>query len=126
MIHYLFNFNSLYTYPFDRPQLTNAYQKIINQLQPGDQLIGNGLREYYLQDLPESITTIRLSTEQVYTLEQFHIDYNQTPSNVFVIYEQEKQVHFETELIDYLQSNAKKISGQGINDYEVEIYYLEK
>lgn len=126
LTHFLFNLNSLYTHPYDRPQLTKAYHKIINQLQPGDLLIGDQLRPYYLQGSPKTITTIKLSANKIYTYDQFILDSTKAPNNVFIIFEPEKQIRFEPELINYLKTHAKKISGQGINDYQVEIYYLEK
>lgn len=119
------NLQSLYLPPFDRPQLTHAYQQIINRFKPHDQLIGFQLRDYYLQDLPLSANVLNLSPGQVYTLDQFK-DFQKPNTVTFIVFEIEKQEYLSPDLINHLQKNATKLTGQNLDSTQVETYLTYK
>ncbi|MFC1626979.1 ArnT family glycosyltransferase [Patescibacteria group bacterium] len=122
LLSLLANLKSLYLPPYDRPQLPAAYKEIINRIKPQDQVIGYLVRDYYLKDLPASVSISKLSKNQFSDLIPLINQSLLSEHNLFIIFEQEKTVYLNFEQLDFLNQKFIKIAGQGLDDYQVEIY----
>ncbi len=117
--------NYLYFGRDDRPRLQQAYQAIKNQLQPDQQILGIQVKDYYLQNLPVKTPIINLVGKQTLSVNEL-INLLKQSSASYIIWEQEKIVHLQPAVVDYIQSHAQKLTSQGLDENKVEIYYYEK
>lgn len=100
----------------DRAQITRAYPALIRSFKPGDKIYAVQLRDYYLQKLPPETEVIDLQK-------------NPQPEfsgSGFVVWEKEKAVHFQPELLEYIKNNFRHLTGIGLDNWGVEIYSFGK
>jgi hypothetical protein len=100
----------------DRAQLKLAYQTIISNYSQGDQIYAVQLRYYYLQDLPVETPLIDLQENPK----------SEFSGSGFVVWEKEKAVHFLPETLAYIKTNFEHLTGEGLDDWGVEIYSFGK
>lgn len=124
-LRWVINVPYLYLGKDDRAKLSSAYRLITNLYQPEDQVIGIKVRDYYLQELSHQASIINLPEKQSLTQKEFKQILDQAPGT-FITFEKEKAVHLKPEITNYLQENSKKLAGEGLDNYQVEIYYLGK
>ena len=117
--------NYLYYGRDDRPRLQLAYQVIKNQLKPDQQILGIQVKDYYLQNLPVKTPIINLAEKQALSVNELLNLLNQSSAS-YIVWEKEKFAHFQPEVIELVKTSAQKLAGEGLDDYGVEIYYLEK
>jgi len=122
LLSLLGNLKPLYSSPYDRPQLSAAYQKVINRVKPPDQIIGYSIRDYYLKNLPPSLSVTSLSKNQLSDLIPLINHHLLSDYNLFIIFEEEKITLLNSEQIDFLNQKLIKIAGQGLDNHQVEIY----
>ena len=100
----------------DRAQISKAYPVLANKFQSGDKIYAVQLRDYYLQDLPPETEVIDLQE-------------NPQPEffgSGFVVWEREKAVHFLLETLAHIEANFDHLAGEGLDEWEVEIYSFGK
>lgn len=90
-----------------RADIPAAYEALINNFQPGNKIYAVQLRDYYLQNLPEETPVV---------------DLQQNPSpdfsgSGFVVWEQEKAVHFKPETLEYIRKNFQPLGSNGVEIY---------
>ena len=126
-IKWIISFPYLYLGRDDRARPSQAYQAITENFKPGDQIIGIHIRDYYLKTLPSQTPVINLADNKSLTKPEFISIIDQVKTGqTFVLWEKEKQVHFKPEIITYIKTNFDQLAGQGLDDNQVEIYYLAK
>jgi len=106
-------------------QPSKAYKIILDSLKPDDQILGLQVRDYYLKALPQNALITALPNHQQLTLpelQQLLAKANQS----FLIWEKEKLVHLKPEIIEYVTVHTTKLAGEGIDNYQVEIYQYQK
>jgi len=111
-----------YLPPYHRPQLAAAYQEVIKRVKPSDQIIGYLIRDYYLEDLPSSLSVTHLSKDQFSDLIPLINQALLSDHNLFIIFEQEKSACLNSDQLDFLNQKFIKIAGQGLDSHQVEIY----
>lgn len=100
----------------DRAQITSAYPALVNNYQTGDKIYAVQLRDYYLSTLPKDVAVIDL-------------DQNPQPEFTgtgFVVWEKEKAAHFQPEVLAYIKNNFYHLTGEGLDNWGVEIYSFGK
>lgn len=121
----ILNHPHLYLGKNNQPQPSITYPAIIDKYRSGDQILGIQIRDFYLKDLPSNTTVINLPEKQSLSLEEFKNLLNQTERS-FIVFEAEKTAHLKPEVIEYIKANFQKLAGQGIDNYQVEIYFYQK
>ncbi len=125
MSRWLLGVNYLYFGKNDQAKPSQAYQVIFDNFQSGDQIIGIQIRDYYLKNLPNQTQVVNLPGKQSFTRQELTQLLDQ-PKSTFFLWEKEKIVHLKPEVVDYIKKNFQKLAGEGIDDYQIEIYFLEK
>lgn len=124
---WIISFPYLYLGKDDRAKPSQAYQVIINNFKPDTQILGVYIRDYYLKTLPSQTPVISLGANKSLTKSELISVIDQVKTGqTFILWEKEKQVHLKQEIVTYIQANSKKIAGQGLDNNQVEIYYLAK
>lgn len=116
LIRFAGGINYLYFGRDGRAQIPAAYAAIINNFEPGDKIYAVQLRDYYLQDLPEDTRVIDL---QLNSSPEFD-------GSGFVVWEKEKAGHFQQSVLEYIKKNFDHKSGEGLDNFGVEIYSFGK
>ncbi len=120
-----FDFSKKY-YNFNNyPQLRQAYQIIKNNYQPGELVISNSLRAYYLWGL---------KTEDIYKMEwRMGYSFDEFMSRImlydsgWLVWEVDKvEMHIRPEIYNYAENNFTKYHGTGIDDTGVDVYYFDR
>lgn len=122
---FLLGFNYLYQGRNGQAKIPQAYQIIINQLKPGEQILGIQIRDYYLQDLAPDTLITNLPEKQSLELTEFVKLTNQAAGG-FMVWEVEKIAHLKPEVVSYIKKNFKHLAGEKIDNNLVEIYYWPK
>jgi len=122
---WIMSFPYLYLGRDDRARPSQAYQAITENFKPGDQIIGIYIRDYYLKTLPSQTPVINLAANKSLTKPEFISIIDQAEQS-FITWEKEKEVHLKPEIITYIKTNFDQLAGQGLDDNQVEIYYLAK
>lgn len=115
-IRFVLGAGYLYLGRDDRAEITKAYPTIINNYQSGDKIYAIQLRDYYLSTLPKDVHVIDL-------------EQNPQPEFIgtgFVVWEQEKVRHFQPEVLSYIKNNFHHLTGEGLDNWGVEIYSFGK
>lgn len=115
-LRWVMGFNYLYNSRNGQAKLTQAYRQIMNNFQPGDQIAGIQIRDYYLQNLPKETQLIDLQVNQDF-------EFN---NSGFVVWEKEKFVHFQPKTLEYIKNNFQHLAGEGLDNNHVEIYSFRK
>ncbi len=107
LLNFVSKINYLYFGRDGRAQIISAYQAINDNYNPGDKIYAVQLRDYYLQSLPPETPVIDLDeAPQV----------NFTGSG-FIVWEEEKFSHFQPGRLDFIRSNFKSLSSNGVEIY---------
>jgi len=117
--------NYLYFGKNGQAKPSQAYQVIFDNFQSDDQIIGIQIRDYYLKNLPNQTQVIDLPGKQSFTKKELIQLLDQSKSTFF-LWEKEKIVHLKPEVANYIKKNFQKLAGEGIDNYQIEIYYLPK
>ena len=127
MSRWLLGVNYLYFSKSGQAKPSQAYQVIFDNFQSGDQIIGIQIRDYYLKNLPDQTKVINLPEKHAFTSKELTqlLDLDQSKSTFF-LWEKEKIVHLKPGVVDYIKKNFTKLAGEGIDNHQVEIYYLGK
>ncbi|MBD3328977.1 hypothetical protein GF357_00580 [Candidatus Dojkabacteria bacterium] len=128
-------FDHLYIRNTDFGEPSAALQTVVNSQKEPDQMviIARRLRTYYMQGLDPDIELIRMlnyepeEQKYEYDYEMFLSDIDRSRGkDIWVIWEKHKAKHIHPEIQNYLEQNAEKIHGEGVDDTRMEIFLLKQ
>ncbi len=97
-------------------------QSIMAQFQPGDAIIAQYPRRYYLQSIPSDTTIVSMKYNELYSKEELISDVQRTGKG-WIVWEKRKQYHLRPSVVNYINQHFEQRHGTGIDNTNVEVYY---
>lgn len=107
------------------PNYRDAYKTLLEEYRPGQALFGQYTALDYLSDYNGTMGTVSMIHHQRYPFSQFKEDLSKYDSG-WVTWATYKPYHLEPEIIEYCESNFKKLHGAGIDNTKVELYFFNR
>ncbi len=124
------HFHQDYQRDYDRhpwaPRYSIVYQTLKSNYKPGDALIVQNVKTYYLD--PEMLAGdnfLKVSKKGDYTLDQFKADVR-SKGHGWVMWEWHKSHHWREEIRQYIYKKFKPYHNANMDDYGVELFYFDE
>lgn len=108
------------------PRYSVVYNTLLSNFQPGDALIVQNVKTYYLD--PEALAGdkyLKLSKKEKYTLPQFKDDVRRL-GHGWVMYELHKSHHWDIEIRKYIYKKFKPYHNGNLDELGVELFYFDE
>ena len=122
----------LYHGASNQPFPSIAYKTVINNLKKDDVVFVQGLKDYYMAEIPAETPVIKLGYVKQGTIGtnpyNFELFFNDLLKHRqgWVVWEKFKEFHVDAQVAAYVKTLFKKYHGQGIDNSGVEVFYFHE